>query len=240
MKMLRYRFGEVVVDDDCAWMQEIPFHLSGGYPAHTLHSTDPTGRKRVDVIKMHHMVVGRPLHKLEVDHRDGNVLNNQRSNLRICTHAENMRNRSGRPTDRSPTQGVYWHRKNKKWCARIVYNGKHIFLGSFTEMRTAVVARVAGEIKYQGQYGRTASRSTGMARRNIIQDAQDEANEYGRYLKKALDDCSLETWNSALSAVITELQSQAKDSELILTSSIVSMVKGLMKTEEDIYGESHH
>lgn len=60
---------------------------------------------------------------LQVDHRDGNGLNNTRQNLRIVTHAQNTRNRRG-------VRGVRQDRSGR-WSARIKHNGLERRLGTF-------------------------------------------------------------------------------------------------------------
>jgi hypothetical protein len=82
---------------------------------------------------LHHAIVGRPLNGLEVDHIDGNGLNNQLGNLRIVTHRQNACNqpdrREGKTTSSFP--GVSWKKSNKKWQVRIEINGKLKHLGLF-------------------------------------------------------------------------------------------------------------
>ncbi len=79
---------------------------------------------------MHMAILGGKRNK-EIDHRDGNGLNNQRSNLRFCTHAENMRNRNIQKNNTSGYKGVSWNKNARKWQAVIKYNGTHIYLGLF-------------------------------------------------------------------------------------------------------------
>jgi hypothetical protein len=84
----------------------------------------PTGQKAV---LMHRAILRCPQGK-ETDHIDHDGLNNQRSNLRICTKAENMHNR--RPQGgASRFKGVVWSKVGHKWAARI----KHTYLGLFTD-----------------------------------------------------------------------------------------------------------
>lgn len=64
---------------------------------------------------------------LEVDHADGNGLNNQRSNLRVVTHSKNMMNMRKKPGT-SQYKGVYWKRQRQKWRAQIKINGKMTYL----------------------------------------------------------------------------------------------------------------
>ena len=77
------------------------------------------------------------------DHEDGDGLNNQRSNLRRCTRAENMRNRRKRKTsERSPYKGVYAYNGGKKWIALIVNPElkRQITIGVFDDPVTAARA----------------------------------------------------------------------------------------------------
>jgi hypothetical protein len=82
-------------------------------------------------ISMHRMIMGEPKGKV-VDHRDGSSLNNRRSNLRICTTAENIRNRR-HTGGASRYKGVYFVKRLKKWKAVITFNSKTIHIGCFSD-----------------------------------------------------------------------------------------------------------
>lgn len=66
-----------------------------------------------------------------VDHRDGNGLNNQRYNLRLATHSQNMQNRRVQKNNRSGFKGVTWNKDMKKWATKIKFEGKWVWLGAF-------------------------------------------------------------------------------------------------------------
>lgn len=87
----------------------------------------------------------------EIDHRDGNGLNNQRENLRPVTHQQNMqgfqRKRLGAT---SKFRGVSWYKNISKWEARIQVSGKRIFLGHFTDETKAARAYDAAARHYFG------------------------------------------------------------------------------------------
>lgn len=93
--------------------------------------------------KMHRTVImAKPGE--EVDHIDGNPLNNTRKNLRLCTHAENQANRTR--LQKNNTSGYSGVRKNRnKWCAILWRGGKGIYLGSFDTKEEAIEARKRGE-----------------------------------------------------------------------------------------------
>jgi len=84
-------------------------------------------------VRMHHFIVGFPLHNLKVDHINGNGLDNRKENLRIISNRENCQNtvksRFGLKTSIYP--GVNWMKAKKKWRAEIQINGKQIHLGLF-------------------------------------------------------------------------------------------------------------
>ena len=66
-----------------------------------------------------------------IDHKDGNGLNNRLTNLRLATHAENMRNSKKRKNTTSKYKGVTYRKADKKWYAVIQVENKRVHLGSF-------------------------------------------------------------------------------------------------------------
>ena len=92
-------------------------------------------------IYMHRQILGFP--KLEVDHRDRNALNNQRSNLRLANETQQAANKTCRPNT-SGFRGVKcvvgkWP-LTKRFEARINERKKYRYLGHF---ETAIEAAVA-------------------------------------------------------------------------------------------------
>jgi hypothetical protein len=75
-----------------------------------------------------------------VDHRNGDGLDNRRANLRITTHAQNMRNRRPRSFGTSRYRGVYRFKRTGKWSARAKVNYQSIWLGSFDDEDAAGAA----------------------------------------------------------------------------------------------------
>ena len=78
-----------------------------------------------------HNLIMNPPEGFEVDHIDGNGLNNQRSNLRIVTHRMNCVNRREHREGKLP--GITWSKRNQKWIAYIQIDGKRKQLGSFDD-----------------------------------------------------------------------------------------------------------
>lgn len=66
---------------------------------------------------------------INVDHKDGNKLNNQKENLRVITHRQNMMN-SKSNAGKSKYKGVYKY-KDDIWQVMIRQNDKNITLGTY-------------------------------------------------------------------------------------------------------------
>lgn len=106
------------------------------------------------VILMHRVIMGVTDPDVEVDHRFGNPLNNQRYNLRVCVHRQNSRNGAMRKNNTSGFKGVSFNKRRQKWVAKIKFNYVTINLGYFTDRIAAAIAYNEAAIKYHGAFAR--------------------------------------------------------------------------------------
>lgn len=147
---LRAKNGEVrayatVDDEDYARVAAHRWCLTGKGYVHR-HVRLPDGRSSKELL--HRFVAGLvPGDGREVDHEDGDPLNNVRSNLRECTHALNGQNRSrgGYRNSTSAYRGVHWAKRPEKWVACATIRSRYHFLGYFDDEQEA--ARVAAEFR---------------------------------------------------------------------------------------------
>ena len=121
--------------------------LRNGYPSIWLD-----GKRKIQYL--HRLVMDAPK-KVQVDHIDGNKLDCRRTNLRLCTHAGNMRNCRMRKNNTSGRKGVSWHRKSGKWQAQIRVNGKLIHIGLFEFPDEAATAYDQAAMKLHGEFALT-------------------------------------------------------------------------------------
>lgn len=101
---------------------------------------------------MHRFILDLKKEDPDVDHKDGNGLNNQRSNLRTATRAQNARNRRIRTDNTSGFKGVTWRKDLGKWNAFIEIKTKRIHLGYFTDPMEAACAYDMAAVKYFGEF----------------------------------------------------------------------------------------
>jgi len=88
----------------------------------------------------------------EIDHVDGNPLNNQRDNLRPATRKQNSRNSKIPINNTSGYKGVY--RCQNKWRAIIRVDGKCIHIGYYDFAKQAHLYYCIAAIKYFGKFAR--------------------------------------------------------------------------------------
>jgi len=98
--------------------------------------------------RVHHDVISCEDGK-ERDHVNRNTLDNRRRNLRIVSHAVNMKNISLRSDNKSGHAGVWFCSRTKKWTAFIDVDGERIRLGSRNRKEEAISIREIAE-KYYG------------------------------------------------------------------------------------------
>jgi hypothetical protein len=99
---------------------------------------------------MHRLIMNAPA-DFYVDHKDGNGLNNRRSNLRLVTHQQNMLNRR---RHQPGLKGTYFDKKKNRWIVQIKIDGKQKKIGSFLNEQDAHQAYVDASQKFHGEFGR--------------------------------------------------------------------------------------
>jgi hypothetical protein len=114
----------IVDDEDFDRLSERSWYLTTySYAAASIGGT---------TVRMHRFILGLEIGDPRiVDHVNGNILDNRRQNLRICTVAQNMMNSKLRSDNASGYKGVTWVKRWNRWQARIVISGKQKTLGSF-------------------------------------------------------------------------------------------------------------
>lgn len=161
MKKIKLTKGQqaLVDDNDFEYLNQYHWHAApnrtktGFYAVRNSVSQSGTRLK----IRMHREIMTVYDPKLEVDHVDGQGLNNQKHNLRVCSHSNNIKNQRKRKGS-SKYRGVKRH-GDKYWRADIMCNYKRYFLGLFTTQEQAARAyrlaakRLYGEFASSTQKG---------------------------------------------------------------------------------------
>lgn len=107
-------------------------------------------------VYMHRVILNAP-NDMEVDHINGDRLDNRRENLRLASTTENRRNtrkvyKPGVTT--SIYKGVFWHKKLMKWASRIQVNRRRIWIGCFLDECAAAQAYDHAAKRYFGAFAR--------------------------------------------------------------------------------------
>ena len=91
---------------------------------------------------------------LQIDHINGNKLDNRRSNLRFCTQSQNNMNQKLSKVNISGFKGIYWRKDKNKWQAQIQINYKVFYLGLFKNKFEAAETYNEAAKQYFGEFAR--------------------------------------------------------------------------------------
>lgn len=137
----------LVDDEDFKVLNRYKWHCNNcGYAMQRVRA----GKQKRNIM-MHRVILNCP-DGMQTDHIDGNRLNNQKNNLRICTQSQNEINKGRRETNISGYKGVSYHDKYIK--ARISCGGKQYHLGYFPDLISAAKAYDVKARELFGEYAR--------------------------------------------------------------------------------------
>jgi len=106
-------------------------------------------------VAMHRVIAGA-MPGEDVDHVDGDGLNNRRANLRRCSTSQNMANIGARSDNALGVKGVYASRTPGKYTATIQHHGQSRHLGTFTSIADAKAAYDAAAQVAFGEFARSS------------------------------------------------------------------------------------
>lgn len=124
----------------------------------------------------------------QVDHINGDTLDNRRCNLRLATFGQNQRNRVKYANNSSGYKGVSWDKTHEVWKANVRVNGRRISIGTFRDKQEAVAAYNKAAQIIHGRFanvdgGDPVKYSHGVLWRalaDILEIGLDETNEIQR------------------------------------------------------------
>lgn len=121
---------------------------SSGWSWYAITDSPMESGKRGPKILMHRLLMDFPS-GMDVDHINGNGLDNRRANLRVVDHSTNQLNRSGARSDSVlGIRGVYFDARYGTWIARGTARKIKTHIGSFKSKEEAIAAREAWEMAH--------------------------------------------------------------------------------------------
>lgn len=137
----------LVDDDDFDRLRSTRWFLSGsGYAVGFVQQDG-----RFKLVYMHRLILGAEPDAL-ADHINADKLDNRRSNLRLATPEQNGQNKRLNSLSETQLKGVGWHKRRRKYHARIQLLGMRYHLGYFEDAESAALAYDAAAKALFGEY----------------------------------------------------------------------------------------
>ncbi len=106
-------------------------------------------KEKGKTVLMHREIMNAPA-GMQIDHINGNGLDNRKANLRLCNYSQNQQNQRKKTRSTSRYKGV--SKDKKKWAARICINGKKIWIGRYHDEIRAAKAYDQKAIELFGEF----------------------------------------------------------------------------------------
>ena len=150
MKHIDVGRGLYALVDDCDYTELCKYRWRAIKMKRTFYPFKSENGKQ---ISMHRHLLGLKKRSDFCDHIDGNGLNNQRANLRVCTVQENNQNKQGYKNNKEGFKGVKSVSK-KRYMARITHFGEIFYLGMFDCPKKAALAYNEKAKELHGEFAR--------------------------------------------------------------------------------------
>lgn len=144
----------VLDDEDYAEVSKYRWNTCHSRGTRYAHRTVCSEGKQRD-IRLHRQLLNlNPGDGIQVDHINGDGLDNRRCNLRTCTRVQNHANMCNRKRRSSASGfiGVYRSQRDTGWEAHIQYSGRPIYCGLFKDPADAARARDKKAIELLGEF----------------------------------------------------------------------------------------
>lgn len=148
------KYGEMhAVVDESDYAELSRFNWTANRSGRTFYAARSIVRSngRWSIERMHRLILPDAP---EVDHINGDGLDNRRANLRPATRSENVKNCRRRTDNTSGFVGVTWRADRGKWRAYVRLNGHSRHLGLYATPEEAAVARDLAAIELHGAYAK--------------------------------------------------------------------------------------
>ena len=143
---------EAIIDAaDLPLVQGHPWHTHIGNRGRLYAARSVSTNGRTRKVLMHRLLMGHPEGQ-DVDHEDGDGLNNTRRNLRAVSHSFNLRNVAG--AWGNSTTGVLnvQRRPNRRnpYQVKLLVDGKQRYFGHYPTLHEAAVAAYEARLAHYG------------------------------------------------------------------------------------------
>lgn len=145
--------GRRAIVDACDYptLSRYSWRYSNGRAARSINFLDPHGKWRNRSVYMHRSILNAPT-EMEVDHINGDALDNRRCNLRLATRQENQMNKGAMYRARCRYVGV--SPEGSRFVAHIMHKGRRYRIGAFDTDIEAARARDVKALELCGEFAR--------------------------------------------------------------------------------------
>ena len=157
MKTISLTQGKIALVDDAdyTYLNQYKWYAANANCTYYAVRMSRDLRPKRQPIYMHRVILNAP-DSLDIDHLNGDGLDNRRSNIRLCTRSQNIRHKRIRSDSKSRFKGVNL-RKGKKnpYVAYIQLNGKKAHLSCHQTAEAAARVYDEAALKYHGDFALT-------------------------------------------------------------------------------------